>query len=77
LDTQPLNINETKAWNLRPRSKDLEIGPDVRHRPRVQMERIYDRLNSKISPVFTVKNLTEGHVHGQIKEYVRSGDRGH
>lgn len=63
LDTQPLNITETKAWNLRPRSRDMELGPDVRHRARVQMERVYDCLKSKISPVFTAKNLTEGHVH--------------
>ena len=34
-DTQPLNITEVKAWNLRPRSKEMEIGPDVRHKPKI------------------------------------------
>ena len=45
-DTQPLNITEVRAWNLRPRSKDLEIGPNVRFKPKVQMERIYDQLTA-------------------------------
>lgn len=56
-DTQPLNITEVRAWNLRPRSKDLEIGPAVRFKPKVQMERIYDQLTSQVSPVFTDKAL--------------------
>lgn len=52
IDNKPLNITEVKAWNLRPRYKDLEIGPVVRHKPMLQMERIYDKLISKTSPVF-------------------------
>jgi len=70
-----LNITEVKAWNLRPRSKDLEIGPNVRFKPKVQMERIYDQLTSQISPVFTDKALNKNAVHEQIKGFVKSGDR--
>lgn len=30
IDTAPAGKTEVKAWNLRPRDKGKEIGPDVR-----------------------------------------------
>ncbi len=76
-DTQPLNITEVRAWNLRPRSKDLELGPDVRHNAKIQMERIYDHITAKISPYFTDKALTKEEVHNQIKSFSKTGKRQH
>ena len=74
-DTQPLNITEVRAWNLRPRSKDLEIGPTVRFKPKVQMERIYDQLTSQVSPTFIDKAVSNKPAHDQISGFVKSGDR--
>ena len=70
-----MNITEVRAWNLRPRSKDLEIGPTVRFKPKVQMERIYDQLTSQVSPTFIDKAVSNKAVHDQISGFVKSGDR--
>ena len=41
------------------------------------MERIYDQLTSKISPVFTDKSLNSPKNHDEIKSFTKSGDRYH
>jgi len=74
-DTQPLNISETKAWNLRPRSKDLEVGPTVRHKPILQMERVYDKITSEMPRQFQNKHLAKPQAHSQLRSFLRSGDK--
>ena len=69
----PLNITEVRAWNLRPRSKDQEIGPEVRFKSKLQMERIYDHLTSSISPYFTDHAMTKPEVQEQMKTFNKSG----
>ena len=34
LDNTPPGKSEVKAWNLRPRTKERELGPDVRFKPK-------------------------------------------
>lgn len=44
---------------MRPRSKEKEIGPELRFNPRLQIERVYDSINNRKSPLFDEINLTD------------------
>lgn len=52
----------------------MELGPAVRIKPKLQMERIYDKIESRISPVFPQNALSSPRVKANLKEYIRSGD---
>ncbi len=55
----------------------MELGPEVRFKSKLQMERIYDHLTSKISPYFTENALTKPEVQEQMKTFNKSGQRQH
>lgn len=73
IDNTPPGKIEVKAWNLRPRSKEMEIGPDMKYKSKLQIERIYDELIMRKSPVFEDKLLTDHKVHTQVRKYLESG----
>ncbi|CDW72407.1 UNKNOWN [Stylonychia lemnae] len=77
LDLNPPGKIEKFAWQMRPRSKDKEIGPELRFNPRLQMERIYDSINNRKSPIFEEVNLTDHQLHQQVREFVKSGNVRH
>lgn len=51
----------------------MELGPEVRFKSKLQMERIYDDLTSKISPYFTDHAMTKPEVQEQMKTFNKSG----
>lgn len=48
-DPVPLDKIRSKFWNLRPRDRSLEVGPDFRFQNRLQNERVLDTLTKQIS----------------------------
>eukprot|EP00347_Sterkiella_histriomuscorum_P021157 403335031 len=73
LDNKPPEKIEKYAWNMRPRSKEREIGPEIKHNHKLQIERIYDQLNKRKSPIFQDINLTDHQLHHQARAFVKSG----
>jgi len=63
LDLSPPGKIEKFAWQMRPRSKEREIGPELRFNPKLQIERVYDSINNRKSPIFDEVNLTDHQLH--------------
>jgi hypothetical protein len=59
---------------MRPRSKEQEIGPHMKYRSKLQIERIYEQLIQRRSPIFEDKSLTDNRVHASVRKYLGSGE---
>jgi len=57
IDNRPGTI-ERIAWSMRPRDKDKEIQPQMRFKPRVQGERLFDSIMSRVPLYFTQDEMT-------------------
>jgi hypothetical protein len=66
LDPSPA-VPELKAWNMRPRDKKKEIGPAFKYGPKMQMQRLNEKLDSQINHLFTDKDIRSNHINGEIQ----------
>lgn len=57
LDPTP-SLPERVTWNMRPRNKNLELGPEFKFTHRLQMQRVSDRLNSETWNSFKQSEIT-------------------
>ena len=59
IDNLPPQKSQIKAWNMRPRIKEKEIGPNFRFAQKNQMERIYDTVVNRKSSLFRDEEIRD------------------
>jgi hypothetical protein len=47
------------SWNLRPRKRKEEIGPEFKQKAKLQIERIYDEISRRISNNFSEREIAD------------------
>jgi hypothetical protein len=57
IDSSPA-VNERLAWNMRPRRRNLEIQPQMRFKPNMQGERLFDALTHTTPLYFAMDEVT-------------------
>jgi hypothetical protein len=51
--TKPEHLN----WNLRPRTREYEIGPEFKFKAKLQAERLMDSMNKSAGYLYTSKDV--------------------
>lgn len=77
LDTDPPVLERVRAWNMRPRNKPQEIGPQFRFDNRTQLQRVKQSLCTQITNEFSLNECTSPMIEKKIKKFIQSGDYGH
>ena len=73
LDTTPPSKAAVQAWNMRPRDKRLEIGPQFRFTHRTQLQRMHDDLSNQIHNEFVDYECVAPTLAEEVKNFVHSG----
>ena len=78
LDTQPPEKVEHQAWNMRPRSKEREIGPEFRFKGnKTQIERLSNQIDSNLpSANFNESQMINNQTRKLLRKYYETGKMG-
>lgn len=66
--------SEVKAWDLRQRVREEEVGPQFRFQSRLQIERLQDTCSKDTSMNFEAVELTNASLKAHLKNYYKSGE---
>ena len=72
VDTTPV-LPERINWNMRPRNKSKEIGPEFRFSHRVQLQRVSDGLHNTTRNVFKHNDISTPQFREEMKAFLLTG----
>ena len=61
------------AWNMRPREKDKEIGPQFRFKYRTQLQRMHDSFQNNVAYEFVDYDKVTPVISDQVQRFVKTG----
>lgn len=66
IDPNP-TAGERIGWNLRPRDREKEIGPQFRFHHRVGLQRMYDKLSGEVQKTFVDFDATSPELQDHVQ----------